>query len=199
MTEEFGGQALTKIPGVNLDGGSNPIVPASVDTPDVAKKPNLEDSVDTPKVEDIVSKPESTDTLKVEDQPNPIVDNINPTLEDKVAQPVDNINPGSANEVQADVAFTPVHEWNGGFTGKVQITNNSSEAVSDWELEFSAPFEIKEIWNGSIESQSGNKYLIADAGWNASIAPGQSVHFGFNGSNSDDMKLALNGVEFNQV
>ncbi|MBV6621370.1 MAG: glycoside hydrolase family 9 protein [Rivularia sp. (in: Bacteria)] len=145
MTDEFGGEALTEIPGINLDGiaDSNPIDPitGSVDNSDTGNNP------------------------------------IDPITTGG--------NPDTPNEAIDNVVFSLVNQWNNGFTAKVKITNNSNEVVNDWELELNTPFEIKEIWNGSIESHQGNEYLITDVGWNASIAPGSSLEFGFNGIKSD--------------
>ena len=113
------------------------------------------------------------------------------------SNPVGGARLSGVSGAQQDVDFSVVNEWSDGFTGNVKITNNSNEPINGWELEFNAPFEIQNIWNGSVESHEGDKYLIKDGGWNGSIPPGGSVEFGFNGSNSDDMKLALGSVELN--
>ncbi|MEM6399522.1 MAG: glycoside hydrolase family 9 protein [Cyanobacteria bacterium P01_D01_bin.116] len=149
MTEEFGGEALTEIPGINLNGSTN-----------------LKDSGSNNNSDPITGS----------------VNNSNPGN-----NPPDAVTNGgnsdTANQAIDDVIFTLVNQWNNGFTAKVKITNNSNEVVSGWELELNTPFEIKEIWNSSIESYQGNEYLIKDVGWNASIAPGSSLEFGFNGIN----------------
>ena len=138
MTKEFGGKALTEIPGVNLDGSNN------------------------------TSDPIIGDSNPIE----PMTGGSNPS---------DPITGGEA------VIFSVVNQWNNGFTGNVEIINNSDEVMHDWNLGFNAPFEINQIWQGSIESYQGNEYVIKGAAWNASIAPGASVEFGFNASNSNGM------------
>ncbi len=55
------------------------------------------------------------------------------------------------------------------------------------------------IWNASIQSSQGDQYVIKDMGWDGFIAPGQSVDFGFNGSNSANMNLGLSNVVLNGV
>ncbi|MEM7553065.1 MAG: glycoside hydrolase family 9 protein [Cyanobacteria bacterium P01_A01_bin.84] len=178
MTKEFGGNALSKIPGTNLKGGgSNPIEPAIAKEPDPIKP----------------AVPNEPDPIK------PAVPN-EPNGGGKPTTPVDSLNPsGGANNIQEDVNLSVVHKWDDGFIGNVKITNEGKESINNWELEFKAPFEIKEIWNGSIESHQGKQYVVQNAAWNPSIAPGQSVSFGFKASTSGDMNLALSGAELNRV
>ncbi|MEO0970098.1 MAG: cellulose binding domain-containing protein [Cyanobacteria bacterium J06639_18] len=98
-----------------------------------------------------------------------------------------------------DVDFFVGNEWNNGFTGNIEITNTGDTAINGWELKFDAPFEVNSIWGGKITSHEGNRYEISNVDWDGAIAPGQSIKFGFNGSNSDSMDLALSNVELNDV
>ena len=49
-------------------------------------------------------------------------------------------------------------------------------------LQFNFAATITQIWNATIASHSGKQYLLENAGYNSTIAPGQSVSFGFLGS-----------------
>ncbi|WP_268768215.1 cellulose binding domain-containing protein [Mastigocoleus testarum] len=98
-----------------------------------------------------------------------------------------------------DVDFSVRSEWNTGFTGNVGITNTGGKAINGWKLEFTAPFEVNNIWGGKILSHEGNQYTIESAEWDGFIAPGASIELGFNGTNSDNMQLTLNNVELNDV
>jgi len=164
MTEQFGGEALTEIPGINLDESTN-----------------LNDSGDN------------------DNSIDSITGNSNP---DTGNDPVDPItsggNPNTANEAIDNVVFSLVNQWNNGFTANVKITNNSNEVVNGWELELNTPFEIQNIWNSRIESHEGNEYFIENVGWNASISPGSSVEFGFNGINTNGISEQdiINQVSF---
>ena len=162
MTEQFGGEALTEIPGINLD-----------------ETTNLGDSGGN-------------------DNPiDPITGNSNP---DTGNNPIDPITNGgnTANEATDNVVFSLVNQWNNGFTANVKITNNSNEVVNGWELELNTPFEIRNIWNSRIESHEGDEYVIESVGWNASIAPGSSLEFGFNGINTNGISEQdiINQVSF---
>ncbi len=55
-------------------------------------------------------------------------------------------------------------------------------AITNWVLQFNFAATITSIWNATIASHSGTQYVIDNAGYNSSIAPGQSVTFGFLGS-----------------
>lgn len=72
-------------------------------------------------------------------------------------------------------------DWGSGFVGTITITNDSEQAIEDWRLEFDFDRNITGIWNGLVESHEGNHYVIKNAGYNADIAPGQTVSFGFSG------------------
>lgn len=70
-------------------------------------------------------------------------------------------------------------EWNGGFTGKIMIENNSNEAISGWEVSwsYSDASSISQIWNATIS----DSYTASNLSWNATIAAGDTVEIGFNG------------------
>ena len=61
------------------------------------------------------------------------------------------------------------------------IMNTGSSAIENWTLQFNFAPKIIEIWGAAIESLSGKQYMIVGAGSDTTIAPGQSVSFGFVG------------------
>lgn len=89
----------------------------------------------------------------------------------------DDAAPGAGN-----FTFTVASDWGSGFTGQITAKNASQQTISNWQLEFDFPGQISEIWDASIVSHVGNHYVVQNAGWNSSVAPGASVAFGFNGS-----------------
>jgi len=103
-----------------------------------------------------------------------------------------------SNVLQATASFTDVNDWGSGFTGSITITNQGSTAINGWTLQFNFPVTISQVWNGQIISQSGNQYVIGNASYNAAIAAGQSVTFGFNASpggvTTGPTSYVLNGV-----
>ena len=76
-------------------------------------------------------------------------------------------------------------DWGTGFYGSISVTNNTDTALEDWVLEFDFDREITEIWNGVIEEQEGNHYVVRNAGYNSSIAPSESVAIGIKGCEGD--------------
>ncbi len=78
-----------------------------------------------------------------------------------------------------DIGFEVVSNWGSGFTGQVTIHNSGATTVQDWRLEFDFAGSINSIWNGTIESHTGNHYVIKNAGYNANIAAGGATSFGF--------------------
>ena len=106
--------------------------------------------------------------------------------------------PPPSNGVSAKVAFADVSDWGTGFTGNLTISNTGTSAINGWRLAFDYMGAISSIWNATIVSHVGNHYVIQDAGYNASIAAGQSVTIGFNASPgkpaSGPTNYVLNGV-----
>jgi len=81
---------------------------------------------------------------------------------------------------KADLAISTV--WGSGFTANVVIANTGTTPINGWQIAFDFPIAISNIWNASVLSKTGNRFIIKDAGYNAVIAPGSTVSFGFNGS-----------------
>ncbi|MFE4107946.1 glycoside hydrolase family 9 protein [Almyronema epifaneia] len=78
------------------------------------------------------------------------------------------------------VEFNLLNDWGTGFTAEIIITNTGTQAIDQWQVAFEAPFTIAHLWNGNL-NQTGNTYSVSNLSWNRSIAPGESVRFGFNG------------------
>jgi Cellulose binding domain len=84
-------------------------------------------------------------------------------------------------ELLSSATFALTSDWGTGFGGQVTIANTGSTPVTNWSLSFNWDRSITQIWNGTISSHVGNQYVITNAGWNATIAPGGTVAFGFDG------------------
>jgi hypothetical protein len=82
----------------------------------------------------------------------------------------------------SSAAFELTSDWGTGFGGQVTISNTAATAVSNWTLSFNWDRAITQIWDGTVSSHVGNEYVITNAGWNATIAPGGTASFGFDGS-----------------
>jgi cellulose binding protein with CBM2 domain len=89
--------------------------------------------------------------------------------------------------------------WSNGFTATVTVTNAGGAATNGWTLQWTWPGnqQVTNAWNATV-TQSGAEATARNATWNATIAPGQSVSFGFqatySGSNASPSRFALNGA-----
>jgi hypothetical protein len=105
--------------------------------------------------------------------------------------------------VSALASFADVDDWGTGFTGYITLTNTGDTAINGWTLEFDFTGNITDIWDAQIVSHVGNHYVIQNADWDATIAPGQSISFGFNADWGADWSspsnYLLNGVAISQI
>ncbi|MFE0674703.1 cellulose binding domain-containing protein [Streptomyces sp. NPDC058867] len=81
------------------------------------------------------------------------------------------------------VTYAVTNQWQGGFQADVRLTNTGTAAWSGWSLDWSFPNgqTIGQIWNAE-RTQSGSAVTARNVGWNANVAAGASVSFGFTGN-----------------
>ncbi len=97
------------------------------------------------------------------------------------------------------VSYTKTSEWAGGFVANVTINDTGSTAVNGWKLTFTFPGDQKLTsgWNATV-TQSGSAVTATNASYDAAIAPGGNVSFGFQGTwtsnDTSPASFALNGV-----
>jgi hypothetical protein len=79
------------------------------------------------------------------------------------------MNNGSNNTfIVKNINFEIVEDWNGGF--KAQLDFSSEQAITKgWQLQFSAPFEIKDIYGAKVVKQENNQYTISSLDWNEKL------------------------------
>jgi acetylxylan esterase len=91
------------------------------------------------------------------------------------------------------------NEWGGGFTANLTVTNAGTAAINGWTLAWSFPGDQKVTsgWNATV-TQTGSAASATNLSYNAAIAPGGNVQFGFQGTwTSNDTNPAaftLNGT-----
>ncbi len=80
-------------------------------------------------------------------------------------------------------ATTQVDRWPGGFVANVVVQNRGTRAIDGWTARFSLPGDAQVVnsWNAAA-TQDGRQVTARNAPYNASIAPGSSVTFGFLGT-----------------
>jgi hypothetical protein len=81
------------------------------------------------------------------------------------------------------VTYKITNQWSGGFQADVQLSNTGTSAWTGWTLGWTFPDAqtISQTWNAE-HSQSGATVTAKNVGWNANVAAGSSVGFGFTGS-----------------
>jgi hypothetical protein len=83
----------------------------------------------------------------------------------------------------AKCEYVIANQWNSGFTATVRIVNDTSSAISGWNINWSYTDDsrVTSSWNATLSGN--NPYTAAPVGWNSTINPGQSVEFGVQGTN----------------
>ncbi len=83
--------------------------------------------------------------------------------------------------------------WGSGMV--VDLGLSAVSALNGWTIEFEYDGDIVNIWNARIVSRDGNRYVIENMGYNASVAAGQTTGFGFQGSGSatEITPISING------
>lgn len=73
-----------------------------------------------------------------------------------------------------------VHEWSSSFEAHVTVT--ADDAITGWTVGLTFPpgTSTKNLWNGDNSGTSGS-FVVNDMGFNGTLAPGESVEFGFVG------------------
>lgn len=96
------------------------------------------------------------------------------------------------------VSYTP-GDWPGGFTANVTISDTGTAAVNGWTLTFTFPGDqkITNAWNATV-TQAGASVSAANMPYNATIQPGGSQTFGFQGtwtaSGAPPASFSVNGT-----
>nr|WP_232786762.1 Calx-beta domain-containing protein [Mycolicibacterium aurum] len=98
----------------------------------------------------------------------------------------------------SSAAFVVSDNWGSGFTGAVTVTAGSS-GLAGWTVEFDTPAQISNIWNAEIVSRVGTRYVVRNVSYNANVAAGQTVSFGFQatpgGGSATATNFSVNGVQ----
>jgi cellulase/cellobiase CelA1 len=92
-------------------------------------------------------------------------------------------------DTSCEVDYSIRSDWGNGFTIDVEIINKA-DAWTGWDVTWTMPDDqqITGLWNGK-HIQSGVDVSVKDAGWNANIATGKLIKFGFNGSYSGQFSI----------
>ncbi|MFH8655879.1 cellulose binding domain-containing protein [Streptomyces afghaniensis] len=93
--------------------------------------------------------------------------------------------PGPGPAGACKVTYKVTSQWSGGFQADVQLTNTGTSAWNGWSLgwSFADGQKLAQAWNAEA-AQSGAAVTAKNVGWNAGVAAGSSVSFGFTANSS---------------
>ena len=108
----------------------------------------------------------------------------------------DVINAPTYYSVQSDLSYeiTTIitSSWINHESIDLVLTNIGSETIHNWYLTFNTPYNIDNIWNGSLYEIDGNgTYTITSNGWNQDIHTGESVTIGITFSSDTETELSV--------
>lgn len=115
-----------------------------------------------------------------------------------IAGYADDLGGGENRAAACEVAYTS-QRWDGGFTTQVVLKNTGTRALSPWQLtwSFADTQRVTDTWGVTV-SQTGPQVVAKSLSWNASLPPGGTVRFGFNGKSAgqvnDPRVFRLNGL-----
>ncbi|WFE49145.1 glycoside hydrolase family 9 protein [Micromonospora sp. WMMD1155] len=108
---------------------------------------------------------------------------------------------GAVPATTCSVAYTNYGAWQGGtgFTAQLTVRNTGATAVNGWNVRFAFTGDqrVREAWLAKV-TQSGATVTARNESYNAKVAPGGSVTFGFNatttgGANPGPGLVTVNG------
>jgi hypothetical protein len=81
----------------------------------------------------------------------------------------------------AACTYTIDSEWSNGYTASITIKNDTGAAINNWSVNWQYGSDrMTSGWNANFSGS--NPYTATNMSWNGSIAAGQSVSFGFQGT-----------------
>lgn len=87
-----------------------------------------------------------------------------------------------STQAYAGCQYVVNNQWNNGFDAKIKITNDGTSTINGWNIswQYTGDNRVTSSYNANVSGT--NPYSASNLSWNGSIAPNQSVEFGFQGS-----------------
>lgn len=87
----------------------------------------------------------------------------------------------SSRAAQGNCRYVINSQWDNGFTATIRMTNTGAQPISGWNVnwQYSDGSTVTGSWNTALSGN--NPYSAKNVHWNATIRPGQTVEFGFQG------------------
>lgn len=106
------------------------------------------------------------------------------------------VTPSTAPETSSDLigTYKIESEWNDGYQVQFTVTNNSNTAITNWEVQFTIPDEINNVWCAKQVSSENGKHVIGNVEWNGTIQPNASTTFGFTATKNGSSTVVLSDI-----
>ncbi len=96
------------------------------------------------------------------------------------------------SELDYEITTNITSSWINHESIDLVLTNTGSDTIHNWFFTFDTPYNIENIWNGSIYETDGNgTYTITSNGWNQDIHTGESVTVGITFSSDTETELSV--------
>lgn len=109
----------------------------------------------------------------------------------------------SAQSYAAKCEYVVQSDWNNGFVASIRITNNTSNAINGWSVNWGYNDGSSRTGGWNANFSGSNPYTASNLGWNSTINPGQMVEFGLQGTkgtgNTPAPKPVVSGIVCNSV
>ncbi|MFD3530574.1 endo-1,4-beta-xylanase [Streptomyces sp. NPDC058664] len=81
------------------------------------------------------------------------------------------------------VTYAVTSQWTGGFTAQVTLRNTGTAPLNGWTVRWTQPAgqRVTQAWNATV-TQTGPEVTASHLSYNATVPPGGSTAFGFNGT-----------------
>ncbi|MGQ4648976.1 cellulase family glycosylhydrolase [Lyngbya aestuarii] len=134
-----------------------------------------------PVVVNPASKPQQSSRPVVVNSTSKPQQSSRPVVVNSTSKPQQSSTVARARATQSQLKVTSdMHsDWDSGFCVSMQVNNQSSSSVSDWQLTFQMnQAAINNTWNANFRPQ-GSQYVVTPMDWGKVIEPGQSRELGF--------------------
>lgn len=94
------------------------------------------------------------------------------------------VRSSSSIAAQGNCRYVINSQWDTGFTAAIRMTNTGTQQINGWNVAwgYSDGSTVTGSWNTVLSGN--NPYSAKNLNWNATIRPGQTVEFGFQGKKS---------------
>jgi endoglucanase len=131
--------------------------------------------------------------------PSPSVTSASPSPSRSSTSPSASPSPTGGQGGGCHVTYAKQSEWPGGFVAQLTVANNGTTTINNWTLAFAfgGDQKITSVWNAAAV-QNGQTVTVTPMSYNSTIAAGQNVSFGFQGtwtsSDASPTSFTVNGA-----